>query len=370
MPKIISPPSTPSKTSKPSHLPFNPILLLLVLPFSLLTFSLCPLPFSHRHLTYLLRPLWDTPPQPFIQLPHYFSQNLSLSQLCGLHGWSVLPSPRRIYDAIPFSNELDLLEIRLSEMSPYVHQFLILESNATFTGHPKPLYFSSNISRFASHKIIYEILPIMDSPYYQKGDPFRLEAIHRMALNSLLHRSGIKPGDIVIMADTDEIPSPETLQLLKWCDGIPPVMHLELKHYMYSFEFPVDYSSWRATAHVYHEHTRYRHSRQTDYLFSDAGWHCSFCFRRIEDFLFKMTAYSHADRVRKKSFLDPKRIQKIICEGADLFNMLPEEYSFREFFKKIGPIPKSGSAINLPGHLIRNAERFKFLLPGGCLREE
>ena len=82
-------------------------------------------------------------------------------------------------------------------------------------------------------------------------------------------------GDMLLMADTDEIPSPHTLKLLQWCDEIPPVMHLALKHYMYSFEFPVDYSSWRSTANVYGPLTRYRHSRRTDVIFSDAGWHCS-----------------------------------------------------------------------------------------------
>lgn len=170
------------------------------------------------------------------------------------------------------------------------------------------------------------------------------------------------------MADADEIPSSQTIQLLQWCDGVPPVMHLELRQYMYSFEFPVDYSSWRATAHVFGSMTRYRHSRQTDLILADAGWHCSFCFRRIEEIVFKMKAYSHADRVRRMSFLNYSRIQKIICQGDDLFDMLPEEYSFQEMIKKMGPIPKSASAVHVPSYLIENADRFGFLLPGGCSR--
>ncbi|OVA08042.1 Glycosyl transferase [Macleaya cordata] len=118
------------------------------------------------------------------------------------------------------------------------------------------------------------------------------------------------------MSDTDEIPSPHTVRLLQWCDGIPPVMHLELKHFMYSFEFPVDFSSWRATAHIYGPRTHYRHSRQTDFIFSNA-----------------------------------------------------EEYSFKELIKKMGSIPRSASAVHLPAYLIENADKFKFLLPGGCLRK-
>jgi len=178
------------------------------------------------------------------------------------------------------------------------------------------------------------------------------------------------PGDVVIMADADEIPSQHTIRLLQWCDEIPSVMHLELRHYVYSFEFPVDYSSWRATAHIFGPSARYKHSRQTDLLLANAGWHCTFCFRTLQEFVFKMRAYSHADRVRRASFLDYSRIQKIICSGDDLFDMLPEEFSFRELIKKMGPIPKSASAVHLPSYLIQNADRFRFLLPGGCLRSD
>ncbi|KAL3532305.1 hypothetical protein ACH5RR_005826 [Cinchona calisaya] len=77
------------------------------------------------------------------------------------------------------------------------------------------------------------------------------ESEQRVAMNGLLCRAGISSGDLLIMSNTDEIPSPRTVILLQSCDGIPPVIHLELKHYMYSFEFPVDYSSCRATIHVF-----------------------------------------------------------------------------------------------------------------------
>lgn len=262
-----------------------------------------------------------------------------------------------------------MLDIRYHELLPYVHKFIIVESNTTFTGIPKPLYYTENLHRFdfARPKIINGIIADYQNPGSHR-DPFKFESRQRMAVNSLLRQSGIEAGDVVIMADTDEVPSPQTLQLLQWCDGVPPVMHLELRHYMYSFEFPVDYSSWRATAHIFSSMTRYRHSRQTDKILADAGWHCSFCFRKIEEIVFKMEAYSHADRVRSKSYLDHSRIQKIICQGNDLFDMLPEEYSFQEMIKKLGPIPKSASAVHLPSYLIANAERFRYLLPGGCFR--
>lgn len=324
----------------------------------------------HLKVTYFLRPLWDQPPRPFNHIPHYYAENVSIAHLCHLHGGSVLPQPRRVFDAIIFSHELDLLEIRWRELEPVITKFVILESNTTFTGHPKPLHFSSNQDRFAfaSPKVVKGIFPGKERTQ-SKEDPFVVESAQRVAMNALLRRAGIMHGDLVIMSDTDEIPSAFTVNLLRWCDGLPSVLHLELKHYMYSFEFPVDYSSWRASAHVFGPRTQYRHSRQSDVILSDAGWHCSFCFRSLKDFAFKMTAYSHADRVRRREFLEYRRIQKLICEGEDLFDMLPEEYSFKELIKKMGPIPRSASAIHLPAYLIKNKDKFGFLLPGGCLRQ-
>ncbi|KAL0333970.1 UNVERIFIED_CONTAM: hypothetical protein Sangu_1553200 [Sesamum angustifolium] len=188
---------------------------------------------------------------------------------CRLHGWSLRSEPRRVFDGIIFSNELDLLEIRWKELHPYVTKFVILEANTTFTGIPKPLYFAENRGRyaFAENKIFHGVFPGRIASYGSHEDPFKLEAEHRIAMNGLLRRAGISVGDLLIISDTDEIPSPHTVKLLQWCDGVPPVLHLELRHYMYSFEFPVDYSSWRATIHIYSQWTQYRHSRQTDLFY-------------------------------------------------------------------------------------------------------
>ena len=39
--------------------------------------------------------------------------------------------------------------------------------------------------------------------------------------------------------------------------------------------------------------------------------------------------YSHADRVTDPALLQPERIQQVICEGKDIFGMLPEAYRVR-----------------------------------------
>ncbi|KAL5793264.1 hypothetical protein ACOSP7_001858 [Xanthoceras sorbifolium] len=322
-----------------------------------------------QKISYFLRPLWESPPKPFVTIPHYYHENVSMESLCKLHGWGVRESPRRVFDAVLFSNEVDILTIRWKELYPYITQFVVLESNSTFTGLPKPLVLASNRHKFefVEPRLTYGTI----GGRFKKGEnPFVEEAYQRVALDQLLKIAGIEDDDLLIMSDVDEIPSAHTIDLLRWCDDIPPILHLQLRNYLYSFEYYVDNKSWRASVHQYKKgKTRYAHFRQTDLLLSDAGWHCSFCFRHINEFIFKMKAYSHYDRVRFAHYLNPSRIQDVICKGTDLFDMLPEEYTFRDIIGKMGPVPHSFSAVHLPAYLLNNAEEYKYLLPGNCKRE-
>ncbi|XP_056176497.1 uncharacterized protein LOC115664509 isoform X3 [Syzygium oleosum] len=331
--------------------------------------GICGMYLHGQKISYFLRPLWESPPKPFHVIPHYYHENVSMGTLCKLHGWRIREFPRRVYDAVLFSNEVDILTVRWKELYPYITQFVLLESNSTFTGLPKRLLFKKNRHKFkfVESRLTYGTI----GGRFRKGEnPFVEEAYQRVALDQLLRIAGIEDDDLLIMSDVDEIPSAHTINLLRWCDDIPPILHLQLRNYLYSFEFFVDNESWRASVHRYQSgNTRYAHYRQTDYLLSDSGWHCSFCFRHISEFIFKMKAYSHCDRVRFSHYLDPTRVQDVICKGADLFDMLPEEYTFKEIIGKMGPVPHSHSAVHLPAYLLNNAEKYKFLLPGNCKRE-
>lgn len=301
-------------------------------------------------------------------LPHYYQENVTMEKLCKLHGWSVREIPRRVFDAVIFNNEVEMLSIRWQELSPHVDEFVLLESNSTFTGLSKPLIFEMNKEKFefVKSRLTYGKI----GGRFKKGEnPFIEEGYQRVGLDQLLRFAGIKDDDLLIMSDVDEIPSGHTVNMLKWCDDIPQILHLQLRNYLYSYEFYQDSNSWRASIHRYVKgKTRYAHYRQSNILLADSGWHCSFCFRRISEFIFKMKAYSHTDRVRFRHFLNPTRIQDVICRGADLFDMLPEEHTFRELIGKMGNIPHSYSAVNLPAYLLTHAEEYKYLLPGNCMR--
>lgn len=111
---------------------------------------------------------------------------------------------------------------------------------------PKPLSFASNRHRFAPfmNKIVYGIYPGREPGGGENA--WSIESEHRNAMTRLLrdtYSSG-PPGSppLVVFSDVDEIPSRYSLQLLKKCQAPSPI-HLQMRNFLYSFEWPMGMSS-------------------------------------------------------------------------------------------------------------------------------
>jgi beta-1,4-mannosyl-glycoprotein beta-1,4-N-acetylglucosaminyltransferase len=164
---------------------------------------------------------------------------------------------------------------------PYVHlSSLRLESynrpTGTFTGIPKPAVLQNALQtpQFARFlpKITYRLHP---GRIPNRGEsPFAVEAEHRMAMTKLVAASvDLAAAPLVIMSDVDEIPAAHTIELVKKC-AFPRVLHLQLRNFVYSFEWPSGWRSWRAQVHEWGEKSYYRHSMAGEDILADAGWHC------------------------------------------------------------------------------------------------
>jgi beta-1,4-mannosyl-glycoprotein beta-1,4-N-acetylglucosaminyltransferase len=144
----------------------------------------------------------------------------------------------RLYDCFLFFNELDLLEIRLNELSSVVDKFVLAESTTTFTGFPKPLYFEENRARYEMHadKIVHIIF---ENPLAAATSPWAREFAQRDALDRGLANAQI--DDLVLLSDADEIPDPRVLRQLK---ESPPhrneVACLELRMFYYYVNFEAE----------------------------------------------------------------------------------------------------------------------------------
>jgi len=208
-------------------------------------------------LSYASRPLWDHDEGPSKVVPHFYSEGLRMdSHTCNLHGWQKRRDEDKVkvLDAVLMSTELDLLEIRLNELDPVVDFFLIVESNATFTGLPKDTYFKKNSARFDRFrdKIIYSLYVssfsqliviiehVFDSiPGYPLSGgrvAWEVEAHTRSIMTVMLdqHMKTLPTPMkyLVVMSDLDEIPSVQTIQLLKACD-FGDSIHLQLRNFLY-----------------------------------------------------------------------------------------------------------------------------------------
>jgi len=145
----------------------------------------------------------------------------------------------KIIDSFLFFQEVDLLEIRLKYLDPYVDFFVIVEACQTFTGKPKEFVFEKNFERFSEYKekIFYykiedfhadyesiikflesqrevsfsKIKDILESHthYSKKHIHWVLDSYHRECLHIALEKVA-KEDDIVLISDLDEIPSVET----------------------------------------------------------------------------------------------------------------------------------------------------------------
>ncbi|GAA5848503.1 hypothetical protein JCM8547_004533 [Rhodosporidiobolus lusitaniae] len=373
----------PLPLTLPASLRGRPFIALVIAAFLLFALAIhSSLP--RGYLAYSTRPLWDHSEAPSDVLYHYEAEGLTEKQACNLHGWEERKEQVDVWDATIFSTEIDLLLIRLHELSPLVSRFFILESTHTFTGQPKPLLLPSALSSpsFAPYasKITYRMFNGSALP--PNGSPWDQEIALRQTMTSVLRSSfpaAPEPAPVMLFSDVDELPSRQTVRLLKACEA-PLPLHLGMRSYLYSFEWQEggETSSWRASAVRWMDRGRgseefYRHGKVTNRVLADSGWHCSWCFRHLRDFVTKATGYSHVDRLgsRPAALLRPERIQKTVCEGLDMFGMLPEAYSFRDLFNKMRLIP-SKSAVNLPSYVAAHANDVRYLLPGegNCIRED
>ncbi len=152
---------------------------------------------------------------------------------------------RKIYDTFCFFNELDILELRLNILDPYVDYFVLSESSVTHTGIPKPYYYEDNKERFSkfNHKIIH--LKIEDTPNdfinlpsikdittpdgecisliheFIKTQTNRFDRLTQIAYGrDFFQKECVRRGlvncndeDIILFSDCDEIPNPEVLLL-------------------------------------------------------------------------------------------------------------------------------------------------------------
>ncbi len=213
----------------------------------------------------------------------------------------------KVYDAFNFFNELEVLEIRLNILEPYVDYFVLVESRMTHTGQPKELLYEKNKERFAkfNHKIIHYViehpLQSFEDAHARLQDPTTSE-LERKILNLCLTSDNIPPGgvpylrdfyekesvkkalvdaspnDFCFVSDLDEIWNPETLidyrqdVVYKFHQKVYPYYLNNLSNEKWAGTFATKYKNIKNGC-INHLRTRYK----TKYTYvPNGGWHFTY----------------------------------------------------------------------------------------------
>jgi len=235
-------------------------------------------------------------------------------------------------DLFTFFNELDLLELRLELLDPYVDQFILTESTQTFSGKPKPLYYADNKERFAkwNHKILHNVVG-----EYETDNEFERAYVQKEHAKHYL-----EDDDKVYFGDLDEIWTP--------FEG-----YAKLRQYNYSY-----YLNQRSSEDWYGTVTgMWAQMKQDGLNVSRAnmprwdechGWHFT-NMGGVEQVLKKMDAYDHAHEVQSVK----AGVEERIKQGQDYLGR-KADYQGKPFTFWV-------SEEEWPEYLKLNKERYKHL---------
>ena len=304
------------------------------------------------------------------------STTKGVASLCRQHGFSTYSHPgppRKVYDLLLLSQELEWLQIRLHTLAPYVDYFVVVEATKTYTALPKPMILKENWENFTAFhpKLLhYVVEDTVDSTWTWDHEDFIRNAL---LYNTFPHMRGGEQqpndGDVLVVSDIDEIPKPETMVLLRHCD-IPARLTLRSQFYYYSFQWLHRGEQW---AHP--QSTIYRGLQNTicpvDLRNGDEGpgwlylrplrrwwekadlwnatWHCSSCFRSIKEIRTKMGSFSHTPWNTEEN-RDPKTIVERVRKGLDLFGRETELYDRVEGNRDV------------PKYILEHPEKYGYML--------
>eukprot|EP00054_Salpingoeca_dolichothecata_P010195 m.57251 g.57251 ORF g.57251 m.57251 type:complete len:427 (-) comp18856_c1_seq2:64-1344(-) len=294
---------------------------------------------------------------------------------------------RRVFDAFTFNSELDILEVRLTELTTVVDKFILVESPTTFSGRKKPLFYEENKVRFTrfAHQIIHVVVDL-DGPLLQMTSAWDRQQLQRTHIVSGLDQAGAAPDDLVVYSDLDEIPRRQVISTLKHCVGYDFPVTLQMASFIYDFNCQeVDWFThkphhkWQRgkvvqrkqiTAHcgqamIWPASRRCPEELRDPQLFRlglfkwapltvmNAGWHMSY-FLDMQHIVLKIASYAHTERNTEEN----RKPEFLKCLIAKCKHVNQKDYGFRapqhcedtthQLQSSQQSLQERASAVNLP----------------------
>jgi beta-1,4-mannosyl-glycoprotein beta-1,4-N-acetylglucosaminyltransferase len=219
-----------------------------------------------------------------------------------------------LIDAFMFSDELDLLELRLEMLDEYVDRFVLVEAEVNHVGGPKELFFQTNRDRFSKwlHKIEHVIVTAEEAP--KDENPWVREKYQRHAI--LKGLEGVPPEALIMISDVDEIPDMSKVRY-EQLPAIVCAVHMWM--FEYSFRYLFTGEPWIGTVITNVELMKrsgpnyFRDNRWKFPVFQYAGWHLS-SFGTPMRIWRKFQTYAHAKDGHHAS-QTPETFEQFIASG-------------------------------------------------------
>ena len=256
----------------------------------------------------------------------------------------------KVYDCFYFFNELELLEIRLNILDPYIDYFVIMEATETFSGLPKKLIFEENKEKFKKfeHKIIHYVtsdtpvseddlrkrlynkdinaldkeivISSLTSDNVPKGQLHWLKEFYQKeCLKKALAQIGLSDNDICFISDVDEIWNPEIIVDYSADDLYK---YKQDSYYYYLNNRSNDYwvTGWTGTVMTKHKNIKNNclnhlrtHTKNKYTVIKNGGWH--FTFQGGADKIRrKLESYGHLEFNTKEI---RSQIENVLSENRD-----------------------------------------------------
>lgn len=214
-----------------------------------------------------------------------------------------------MFDCVMINNELDLLELRMQMLYDVVDKFVIIESNTTHAGKPKPTYVTESLKiRFAPfhRKMILRVIPgeLINSP---KDSSFAWGNENRQR-NEIINIEQRPADGLFCVCDVDEIPDPQKLldaRALAIESRMPVALEMHACSYFMNYKL-VD-TVWRGPFVYSPERAKQVHDsfHCDDYSPTGFRWHMSTPgyeqdFPRIENAGWHFSTMGTIEQIRKK----------------------------------------------------------------------
>ncbi|KFO36661.1 Beta-1,4-mannosyl-glycoprotein 4-beta-N-acetylglucosaminyltransferase [Fukomys damarensis] len=294
--------------------------------------------------------------------------------------------PRRVINAININHEFDLLDVRFHELGDVVDAFVVCESNFTAYGEPRPLKFREMLTNgtfeYIRHKVLYVFLDHFPPGGRQDGwiaDDYLRTFLTQDGVSRLRN---LRPDDVFIIDDADEIPARDGVLFLKLYDGWtePFAFHMRKSLYGFFWKQPgtlevvsgctVDMlqavyglDGIRLRRRQYYTMPNFRqYENRTGHILVQwslgsplhfAGWHCSWCFTP-EGIYFKLVSAQNGDFPRWGDYEDKRDLNYIrsLIRTGGWFDGTQQEY----------PPADPSEHMYAPKYLLKNYDQFRYLL--------